>query len=200
MPPFCMPPHPIRLSRMLWTKHFPTTNLPIFIMQSKSSFYYLPKHILLRNSQNLCLVSVSDNYFLLSAIHHFVRFVRPGSHVCKQKRSPHNKFRHTTVGCGLALASDSALRDHVTASAPVLDMSVFPLQACLVPSALPPPPSPCNRRQVPCPFHIPTHLTSNLATDDTRIAQSCQHNVARRLEDGELGPSTTALSDKDHCL
>ena len=66
-----MPPHPVRLSAMLWIKHIPNINLLILIMQSKSSFYYLPNNILFRNSQNLYLLIVSENCSMLLAIHYF---------------------------------------------------------------------------------------------------------------------------------
>ena len=56
-----MPHHTVRLSTMLLIMHVPNTNLLVFIMQSKSSFHYLPKNILPSNLQNLYLVIVSDN-------------------------------------------------------------------------------------------------------------------------------------------
>ena len=67
-----MLPHPVRLSRMLWIRHVLNINLLILIMQSKSSFYYLPDNILFRNSQNLYLLIVSDNRSMLLAIHYFI--------------------------------------------------------------------------------------------------------------------------------
>ena len=76
-----MPPHPIQLSRKLWTRHVPNTNPLIPIMRSKSSFYYLTNSILFCNSQNLYLVIVSDDCSLLAllpAIHHFLWFVLAG--------------------------------------------------------------------------------------------------------------------------
>ena len=56
--------------------------------------------------------------------------------------------------------------DHVTASAPATRHVNL---ARLVPS-------PRNPHSFPCLFHIPTHLASNLATDDTRVAQNRQRN------------------------
>ena len=45
----------------------------------------------------------------------------------------------------------------------------------------------------PCPFHIPTHLASNLATPNAWIAST---TAARRLEDGKLGPSTACAAPR----
>jgi len=62
--------------------------------------------------------------------------------------------------------------------------------------ALPLPPSPCNRRSFLCPFHIPTHLASNLATANAWIGST---TATRRLEDSELGPSTTCAAPRQRC-
>ena len=86
MPPLFMPRHPIRHSMMLWIRHVSNTNLLILILLSKSSFCYLSRNILFRNSQNLYLVIVSNSCPFLPAIHHFVRFVYGWFYICKWKR------------------------------------------------------------------------------------------------------------------
>jgi hypothetical protein len=63
-----MPPYPVRLSRVLWTRHITNTNLLVLIMRLKSSFHCVPTNILFCNSQTLYLVIVSDNCSLLSTI------------------------------------------------------------------------------------------------------------------------------------
>ena len=73
---------------------------------------------------------------------------------------------------------------------------MFPSHARVVTSPLPPPPSPRNRSSFLCPFHIPTHLASNLATANAWIAST---TAVCRLEDGELGPSTTCAAPCRRC-
>ena len=59
---------------MLWIEDSPGTGLLTLIMQSKSSFSYLPNNILLTNLQNLYLVVVCDNCSLLANIYHSTLF------------------------------------------------------------------------------------------------------------------------------
>ena len=74
----------------------------------------------------------------------------------------------------------------------------------------PPPPSSRDQPSSLCLFQIPPHLSSNLATDNTQIAQNCQHNsraAPRGRRTGSKHDScstspveplfgTTALSDR----
>jgi len=78
----------------------------------------------------------------------------------------------------------------------LLDRSTLPSHARLVTSPLPPPPPPHNRHSFLCPFHILTHLASNLATANAWIGST---TATRRLEDSELGPSTTCAAPCQRC-
>ena len=88
---FYMPPHPVRLSMMLWIRHVANINTLILIMQSKSSFSYLPNDILFYNLQSLYFVIASNNCSLHSAIHHVVRFVWAGLTSENRRESPDDK-------------------------------------------------------------------------------------------------------------
>jgi len=78
----------------------------------------------------------------------------------------------------------------------LLDRSTLPSHTCLVTLPLPLPLSPCNRRLFLCPFHIPTHLASNLATANAWIGST---TATHHLEDSKLGPSTTCAAPCQRC-
>jgi len=66
--------------------------------------------------------------------------------------------------------------------------SASPPHIRLVPSPLPPPPSPRNRRPFSLSFRITPHLASDLATDNAQIAQSRQHNNRAPPRGWRIGP------------
>ena len=78
----------------------------------------------------------------------------------------------------------------------LLDRSTLPSHTRPVTLPLPPPPSPCNQRSFLCPFHIPTHLASNLATANAWIGST---TAMCRLKNSELGPSTTCAAPHRRC-
>ena len=87
----------------------------------------------------------------------------PPSSSVKHRCSPQVLNVTSPVRYELALASDSAISDHVTASAPAIRHIDNTLAH-----------SPRIRRLLPCHFLSSTHLASDLASNSVRIAQSRQ--------------------------